>query len=144
MDVIDEDKSNSGVRSISSDDKDSDGSSKRRGISVRPPPLEILERVTINKSIETPRSTIKGVLNVPIQTDLQFTKENLNKVEEQLKRAFTEFYHKLRLLKNYSFMNTVAFSKIMKKYDKVRINIQFSSIELFQDSACLKCQAWFC
>ncbi|KAL1808498.1 phosphate transporter PHO1 homolog 3 [Daucus carota subsp. sativus] len=122
MDVIDEDKSNSGVKSddISSDDKDSEGSRRPRGIStVRPPPLEILERVTINKPIETPRSTIKGVLNVPVQTDLKFTKENLNKVEEQLKRAFTEFYHRLRLLKSYNFMNLLAFSKIMKKYDKI-------------------------
>ena len=142
MDVIDEDKSNSGVKSddISSDDKDSEGSRRPRGIStVRPPPLEILERVTINKPIETPRSTIKGVLNVPVQTDLKFTKENLNKVEEQLKRAFTEFYHRLRLLKSYNFMNLLAFSKIMKKYDKVRINIQFSSVKLFRCSACLKC-----
>lgn len=140
MDVIDEDRSNSGVRSnaISSDDKDSEGSSKTRGLTVRPPPLEILERITINKSIETPRSTIRGVLNVPIQTDLKFTEENLNKVEEQLKRAFTEFYRRLRLLKSYSFINTLAFSKIMKKYDKVRINLQIPSIEFFTVFCLLK------
>ncbi|KAF5181790.1 Phosphate transporter pho1-like protein, partial [Thalictrum thalictroides] len=39
--------------------------------------------------------------------------------EEQLKRAFIEFYQKLRLLKNYSFLNLLALFKIMKKYDKV-------------------------
>lgn len=101
MDVINEDQSNNGLRSddISSDDKDSEGSRKPRGLTVRPPPVEILERVTINKPIETASSTIKGVLNVLIQTDLLFTKENLNKLEEQLKRAFTEIYHRLRLLK---------------------------------------------
>ncbi|KAK1379542.1 phosphate transporter PHO1-like [Heracleum sosnowskyi] len=120
MDVIDEDQSNSGVRSddSSSDDKIS-GGSKPRAIAVRPPPLEILHHVTLNKPIETPRSTIKTVLNVPIQTDLKLTKENLNKVEEQLKRAFSEFYQRLQLLRSYSFMNMLAFSKILKKYDKI-------------------------
>ncbi|KAG5237256.1 phosphate transporter PHO1 [Salix suchowensis] len=74
----------------------------------RPAPLEILNRVKINNTQATPRSTIKN-----------FLKENLRKVEEQLKVAFVEFYQKLRLLKSYSFLNTLAFSKIMKKYDKI-------------------------
>ncbi|KAJ6720803.1 PHOSPHATE TRANSPORTER PHO1-like protein 3 [Salix viminalis] len=85
----------------------------------RPAPLEILNRVTINNTPATPRSTIKNFLKVPQQTELKFTRENLRKVEEQLKRAFVEFYQKLRLLKSYSFLNTLAFSKIMKKYDKI-------------------------
>ncbi|KAJ6324858.1 hypothetical protein OIU76_012034 [Salix suchowensis] len=85
----------------------------------RPAPLEILNRVTINSTQATPRSTIKNFLKVPQQTELKFTRENLRKVEEQLKRAFVEFYQKLRLLKSYSFLNTLAFSKIMKKYDKI-------------------------
>ncbi|KAG5237255.1 phosphate transporter PHO1 [Salix suchowensis] len=74
----------------------------------RPAPLEILNRVTINSTQATPRSTIKNFLKVPQQTELKFTRENLRKVEEQLKRAFS-----------YSFLNTLAFSKIMKKYDKI-------------------------
>ncbi|KAL8104621.1 hypothetical protein AgCh_028734 [Apium graveolens] len=121
MDVIDEDKSNSGLRSDDSsrDDKTSGGSSNPRTNTFRPPPLEILHHVTINNSIETPRSTIKSVLKVPIQTDLKLTQENLNKVEEQLKRAFTEFYQRLQLLRSYSFMNMLAISKILKKYDKI-------------------------
>ncbi|EEF39969.1 xenotropic and polytropic murine leukemia virus receptor pho1, putative [Ricinus communis] len=81
--------------------------------------LEILNRVKINKKLETPRSTIKGFLKIPQRTELKFTKENLRRVEKQLKRAFVEFYHKLRLLKSFSFLNTSAFSKIMKKYDKI-------------------------
>ncbi|KAF9674411.1 hypothetical protein SADUNF_Sadunf10G0124500 [Salix dunnii] len=85
----------------------------------RPAPLEILNRVTINNTHATPRSTIKNFLKVPQQTELKFTRENLRKVEEQLKGAFVEFYQKLRLLKSYSFLNTLAFSKIMKKYDKI-------------------------
>jgi hypothetical protein len=85
----------------------------------RPAPLEILNRAKINNTLATPRSTIKNFLKVPQQTELKFTRENLRKVEEQLKGAFFEFYQKLRLLKSYSFLNTLAFSKIMKKYDKV-------------------------
>ncbi|KAK2636156.1 hypothetical protein Ddye_030948 [Dipteronia dyeriana] len=86
---------------------------------ARPAPIDVLNRVSINNTLETPRSTIKTVLNVPIQTELTFNKGTLKKVEDQLKRAFIEFYQKLRLLKNYSFLNTMAFSKIMKKYDKI-------------------------
>ncbi|XP_075658494.1 phosphate transporter PHO1 homolog 3-like isoform X4 [Castanea sativa] len=86
---------------------------------TRPTPLEILSHVKMNNTLETPRSTIKGFLNYPVQTELNFTSKNLRKVEDQLKRAFVEFYQKLRLLKNYSFLNTLAFSKIMKKYDKI-------------------------
>lgn len=67
----------------------------------RPAPLEILNRVTINNTLETPRSSIRGILNVPNQTELKFSKENLSKVEDQLKSAFVEFDHKLRLLKSY-------------------------------------------
>ncbi|XP_059655817.1 phosphate transporter PHO1 homolog 3-like [Cornus florida] len=86
---------------------------------TRPAPLEILDHVKINNTSETPRSTLKAFLNVPHQTKLNFNSENLKKVEEQLKQAFIEFYHKLRLLKSYSFLNMLAFSKIMKKYDKI-------------------------
>ncbi|XP_050373009.1 phosphate transporter PHO1 homolog 3-like [Argentina anserina] len=90
---------------------------KARG--SRPAPLDVLSRVTMNQTVETPRSTIKGVLNVSQQTELKFSRQNLNKVEEQLRRAFVVFYQKLRLLKSFGFLNTLAFSKIMKKYDKV-------------------------
>ncbi|OMO71877.1 hypothetical protein COLO4_27984 [Corchorus olitorius] len=86
---------------------------------IRPAPLEVLDKVKMNNTLETPRSTIKGVLKVPNHKELSFNRENLRKVEEQLKRAFVEFYQKLRLLKSYSFLNTLAFSKIMKKYDKI-------------------------
>ncbi|KAE8667647.1 Phosphate transporter PHO1-like protein 3 [Hibiscus syriacus] len=68
---------------------------------IRPAPLEILERVTMNNHLETPRSTVKGVLKVEKNAELSFSRENLRKVEEQLKRAFVEFYRKLRLLKSY-------------------------------------------
>uniref|UniRef100_A0A7N0V7P2 Uncharacterized protein n=1 Tax=Kalanchoe fedtschenkoi TaxID=63787 RepID=A0A7N0V7P2_KALFE len=85
---------------------------------MRPAPLEILNKVSMIDHLDTPRSTIKRVLKVPKQTELKFSKENLKKVENKLKHAFVEFYHKLKLLKCYSFLNILAFSKIMKKYDK--------------------------
>ncbi|MCL7024589.1 hypothetical protein MKW94_016156 [Papaver nudicaule] len=61
----------------------------------------------------------KGILNVNTNSEISFGRENLRKVEGQLQRAFVEFYSKLRLLKSYSFLNVLAFSKIMKKYDKI-------------------------
>ncbi|XP_039042271.1 phosphate transporter PHO1 homolog 3-like isoform X2 [Hibiscus syriacus] len=85
----------------------------------KPAPLQILDRVKMNNTLETPRSTIKVFLNAPKQSGLKFNEENFKIVENKLKRAFVEFYQKLLLLKSYSFLNTLAFSKIMKKYDKI-------------------------
>ncbi|CAH2037813.1 unnamed protein product [Thlaspi arvense] len=85
----------------------------------RPAPIDVLDRVKINNTKETPRSTIKGVLQVSKQTELKFNRENLMKVQERLRHAFIVFYQKLRLLKSYSFLNVLAFSKILKKYDKI-------------------------
>ncbi|XP_070671152.1 phosphate transporter PHO1 homolog 3 [Malus domestica] len=124
MDAIEERRSNS-LGDEEKDDKKSGDvemevmkkSESRRG--TRPAPLDILDRVKMNHTVETPCSTIKGFLNVAPQTELKFSRVNLNKVEEQLRGAFVVFYQKLRLLKSYGFLNTLAFSKIMKKYDKV-------------------------
>jgi hypothetical protein len=69
--------------------------------------------------VETPRSTIKEFLKIlPNQKELEYNAVNLRKVEEQLMKAFAVFHHKLRLLKSFSFLNVLAFSKIVKKYDK--------------------------
>ncbi|KAG2268214.1 hypothetical protein Bca52824_062769 [Brassica carinata] len=97
----------------------STGASTTRMRAARPAPLDVLDRVTINNTKETPRSTIKRVLQVSKQTDLKFSRENLMKVEEKLRSAFIVFYQKLRLLKSYSFLNVLAFSKVLKKYDKI-------------------------
>ncbi|XP_042498011.1 phosphate transporter PHO1 homolog 3-like isoform X2 [Macadamia integrifolia] len=83
----------------------------------RPTRLQILNHVKLNNTLETPRSTIKGILKISMNRELN--PKDLNKVERQLKRTFIEFYQKLRLLKSYSFLNLLAFSKIMKKYDKI-------------------------
>ncbi|XP_057974268.1 phosphate transporter PHO1 homolog 9-like [Malania oleifera] len=84
----------------------------------RPASLEILNHVEINCAPETPGLTLKGILG-GLKSDFSFTKEELRKVEELMKQAFTEFYHRLRILKSYCFLNQLAFSKILKKYDKI-------------------------
>ncbi|KAF5454752.1 hypothetical protein F2P56_024396 [Juglans regia] len=133
MDVIEEVGSNSHGQSDDSSDQEKDEEEtidvlvnqkvrEQRPNNIRasrPAPLEVLNRVKINNTRETPRSTIKSILHYPIQTELNFSRKNLRKVEEQLKRAIIEFYQKLRLLKSFGFLNTLAFSKIMKKYDKI-------------------------
>ncbi|KAL8157293.1 hypothetical protein AgCh_002117 [Apium graveolens] len=81
--------------------------------------LEVLDRVKMSNAIENSILTIRGILNDSKGKELSFNKEELRKAEERLKLAFIEFYRKLRLLKQYSFINLLAFSKIMKKYEKI-------------------------
>uniref|UniRef100_A0A7N0TCF6 Uncharacterized protein n=1 Tax=Kalanchoe fedtschenkoi TaxID=63787 RepID=A0A7N0TCF6_KALFE len=69
--------------------------------------IEILDRVKINNTLETPLATLKGLIKDSREDELSFEKDELRK-----------FYQKLRLLKHYSFMNLSAFAKIMKKYEK--------------------------
>ncbi|KAA8547964.1 hypothetical protein F0562_004393 [Nyssa sinensis] len=91
---------------------------KANNVGFGPALLEILNHVKINVTPETPVSTLKTVLGSS-RSELSFSKEELTKVEEQMRQAFVEFYQKLRLLKSYCFLNQLAFSKIMKKYDKI-------------------------
>ena len=120
MDVIEEGPSSHGPSSDeSSDDKDDKENEivnqmvheqrLKNMKRTRPAPLEILSHVKMNNTQETPRSTIKGLLKHPLQTELNFTRENLREVEDQLKRAFVEFYQKLRLLKNYRYYKVVYY-----------------------------------
>ncbi|KAI7731336.1 hypothetical protein M8C21_011221, partial [Ambrosia artemisiifolia] len=81
-------------------------------------PLDVLNRVKINATIETPLSTVRSVFN-GLNLDLNYNKNELKDAQGKLKKAFLELYEKLRFLKNYAFLNQMAFSKIMKKYDKV-------------------------
>ncbi|KAJ1421422.1 SPX domain [Sesbania bispinosa] len=86
----------------------------------KPASIEILDHVKINVTTpETPISTLKGLLLLSSKSDQSFSNKELRKAEKQISIALKEFYHKLRLLKSYSFINLLAFSKIMKKYDKV-------------------------
>ncbi|CAM8956144.1 unnamed protein product [Rhodiola kirilowii] len=82
--------------------------------------LGVLSHATIdNALVATPYTAIKDFFTHQHKHEEQdFSRRNLNKVEGQLRLAFIEFYNKLRLLKSYSFLNMLALSKIMKKYDK--------------------------
>ncbi|KAI3989029.1 hypothetical protein MKX01_033065 [Papaver californicum] len=108
---------------------------KKMGVSRKPASLDVLNHVTINNTLETPRSTLKGILKVNKNNDITFGRENLKKAEGQLRRAFVEFYSKLRLLKSYSFLNVLAFSKIMKKYDKIASRNASKSYLLIVDNS---------
>uniref|UniRef100_M0ZM11 SPX, N-terminal; EXS, C-terminal n=1 Tax=Solanum tuberosum TaxID=4113 RepID=M0ZM11_SOLTU len=103
-----EDESTSGKRDTT----------KMNPMGFRPAPVGILDNVKINIEPATPISTLKNVIKSS-KSDLSFSRQELRKAEEQIRMAFVEFYQKLRLLKNYSFLNVLAFSKIMKKYDKI-------------------------
>ncbi|CAN0865108.1 Phosphate transporter PHO1 homolog 10 [Linum grandiflorum] len=76
--------------------------------------FEILERVKIEKSSDqiSPLTAIKGVFKDSREVEL-------SQVKCQLRAAFIEFYHKLRLLSHYSYMNLAAFARILNKFEKV-------------------------
>ncbi|KAF5792014.1 putative SPX domain-containing protein [Helianthus annuus] len=80
--------------------------------------LEVLNHVKVNVAPETPITTMKNVFK-SLNPNLHFNKSEVKVAEEKLKQAFIEFHEKLRFLKNYAFLNQLAFSKIMKKYDKI-------------------------
>ncbi|KAK1575893.1 hypothetical protein Q3G72_009278 [Acer saccharum] len=83
-------------------------------------PLDVLDHVELHNTLGTPYSIIRRFVNsTDQQKQVTFNRDTLKKVETKLKRAFIQFYHKIGLLKSYSFLNILAFSKIMKKYDKI-------------------------
>ncbi|KAK8699747.1 hypothetical protein V6N13_115825 [Hibiscus sabdariffa] len=64
-------------------------------------PEEILEKVKINKTFESPLETIKGVFKDSKDGELCFKKDEVKKAEGKLRVVFIEFYQKLRHLKQY-------------------------------------------
>ncbi|CAN6574751.1 unnamed protein product [Malus baccata var. baccata] len=114
--ILEEDEERGIVELETADRKPNRGTVDIKGF--KPQPLEVLNHIKINVVPETPVSTIKSIFQPNTKPDLSFSKKELKKVEEQMTQAFSEFYKKLRLLKSYCFLNQLAFSKIMKKYDK--------------------------
>ncbi|PIN04430.1 hypothetical protein CDL12_23034 [Handroanthus impetiginosus] len=86
--------------------------------SFRPASIEVLDHVKINVDPETPISTLRNIITSS-KSEPSFTKGELRKAEEKLQTALMGFYKQLLLLKGYCFLNMLAFSKIMKKYDKI-------------------------
>ncbi|GLJ51931.1 hypothetical protein SUGI_1103450 [Cryptomeria japonica] len=80
-------------------------------------PVKVVRNVKINIMPETPRSTFRSILS-DSQTK-HFSKEDLDRGKQMLRAAFIEFHRKLWLVKSFSSLNLLAFSKIMKKYDKI-------------------------
>lgn len=96
--------------------------------------LEILNHLKINVIPESALSTLKNIFD-GTKSDLSFSKGELRNVQEKLKQAFVEFHRKLRLLKSYSFLNQLGFSKIMKKYDKITSrNASKAYLEMVENS----------
>ncbi|KAK2652071.1 hypothetical protein Ddye_011927 [Dipteronia dyeriana] len=90
-------------------------------------PLDVLDHVELHNTVGTPYSIIRRFVNsTDQQKQVTFNIDTLKKVETKLKRAFIQFYHKIGLLKSYSFLNILAFSKIMKKYDKIASRSELS------------------
>ncbi|KAI3500740.1 hypothetical protein L1887_36565 [Cichorium endivia] len=77
--------------------------------------LEVLNHVKMNA---TTGSTVRSCFHIP-RSDLHYNQNEVRDAKAKLKLAFMRFHEKLRFLKSYSFLNHLAFSKIMKKYDKI-------------------------
>ncbi|KAJ6371304.1 hypothetical protein OIU77_001751 [Salix suchowensis] len=118
MEVIQEVEMSAEANSEDSNKGTNNENYKKDMETFRPASLEVLDFVKINVEPKTPVSTIKKVI-LNSNTGLSYSKEGLRKAEELMNQAFVEFYRKLRLLKSYCFLNQLAFSKIMKKYDKI-------------------------
>ena len=64
-------------------------------------PMEILENVKIDNALQSPISTIKSAFTDSNDDGLSLNKEELRKVEKQLRLVFVEFHQKLLHLKDY-------------------------------------------
>ncbi|KAI6700534.1 hypothetical protein NL676_014858 [Syzygium grande] len=116
---------------------DADHKTNRRNAdssNFRPAPISNNDHVKITVQPQSPVSNANGIL-MSSNLDTSFTEAELRKAEELMTGAFTEFYQKLRLLKSYCFLSQLAFSKILKKYDKItHRNASKSYLKMVDDS----------
>ncbi|KAG7635724.1 Phosphate transporter PHO1 6 [Arabidopsis thaliana] len=99
--------------------------------------IEVLDSIKINNTKEALQSNTKSVLKVSNHTELKFSRDNLRKIEEKLICVFVEFHRKLWYLKSYSFLNVLALSKILTKYDKITSRDAAKSYMKMVDKSCL-------
>ncbi|KAE8657419.1 Phosphate transporter PHO1-like protein 3 [Hibiscus syriacus] len=97
----------------------------------KPAPLQILDRVKMNHTLETPRSTIKVILSAPKQSDLKFNTENLKSIENKLKRAFISSRNAAK-----SYMNMVDSSYLgtSEEVTKLMERVEATFIKHFSNS----------
>ncbi|KAI3442110.1 uncharacterized protein J3R85_001708 [Psidium guajava] len=69
-------------------------------------------------STATPAGTIVALMSM-LRDDLVDSKKKIQCAEKTIRGAFVELYRGLCLLKNYSSLNLMAFTKILKKFHKV-------------------------
>ncbi|BBN02132.1 xenotropic and polytropic retrovirus receptor 1 [Marchantia polymorpha subsp. ruderalis] len=76
-----------------------------------------------------------NALKIQLRREAAVNKEQVQLSEKLLRTAFAEFYRGLGHLKSYSAMNIMAFSKILKKYDKVTgWNASLTYLRVVEDS----------
>ncbi|XP_073144667.1 phosphate transporter PHO1 homolog 9-like isoform X2 [Henckelia pumila] len=93
----------------------------------------------VNIKIEPKRAltTLGRIIKSTKKSNLAFRIEQLRRAEEKLRRAFIEYYQQLGLLKGYRFLNMSAFTKILKKYDKITSRNASSSYLQIMDKSYL-------
>ncbi|KAM3282225.1 phosphate transporter PHO1 3-like isoform X1 [Capsicum chacoense] len=98
-------------------------------------PSDVLECVNIQHTSGGPKSSVERLLLATAEKECSFSREELKEVEVKLKKAFVEFYQKLRHLNQYSFINLSAFSVILEKYEKITSRKLKRSYMKFVDSS---------
>ena len=89
------------LSSSPAENMDHDHERKDMDATNRGDPLEVLDQVKIDDTIESSTSAIRSVFTDFKKEESGFSKEDLRKAEKQLRLVFAEFYHKLLHLKNY-------------------------------------------
>ncbi|KAL2650504.1 hypothetical protein R1flu_018632 [Riccia fluitans] len=72
-----------------------------------------------NKNNNKPAEIMLDIWSLQSVQEVAMSKKQVQHAEKLLRSAFADFYRGLGLLKNYCTINIMAFSKILKKYDKV-------------------------
>ncbi|KAI4373857.1 hypothetical protein MLD38_011923 [Melastoma candidum] len=91
-------------KGIGAPHRTSQGESCRDPVNVRKrDPLEILDRVKMKRTLESPVSTLKRLFGDSRDVELRFKEEELTGAKERLKVVFIDFYLKLYQLKQYRF-----------------------------------------